>query len=102
MSPRVWVAEPNDDVRSLLELLVRRLGYEPVHDANEADAVLLEPGCEVGRSLLDGLGHEAPPVICVSIYSRESGLEPPGSIAYLVKPVSQAQLGDALRVALAA
>ena len=30
MMPRVLIAEPNDDVRSLLELTVRRLGYEAV------------------------------------------------------------------------
>ena len=99
--PRILIAEPNADVRSLLEVLVRRLGFEPVA-ATPADAVLLEPGWEHARATVAGLGDEAPPVVCLSIYPREDGLEPPGSVAYLVKPASRAELGAALRGALAA
>jgi CheY-like chemotaxis protein len=99
---RILIAEPNDDVRSLLEVLVRKLGYLPVTEGQEADAVVLEPSCERGRALLKRLGENAPPVVCLSIYPRESGFEPPESVAYLVKPASQAQLGAALRHALAA
>jgi CheY-like chemotaxis protein len=102
MKPRVLIAEPNDDVRSLLELTVRRLGYEPVSaqgrtDCRPVDAILLEPACAVGRSVLRRFGDSAPPVVCLSIYPREQGLEPPASVAYLVKPASSTAIGDALR-----
>ena len=48
MIPRVLIAEPNDDVRALLELTVRRLGYEAVRPQDrtsrgDVDAMLLEP-----------------------------------------------------------
>ncbi|HET7572483.1 MAG TPA: hypothetical protein VFJ77_07430 [Gaiellaceae bacterium] len=104
---RVLVSDPDGDVVSLLEATLRRLGYEPVRDPREGplpevDAVVLEPGCREGRSLLRRLGDAAPPVICFSIYPREAGLAPPGSAAYVVKPGSRVQLGAALATLFAA
>jgi hypothetical protein len=95
--PRVLIAEPNADVRSLLELTVSRLGYEPVAaDSAElhrdVDAIILEPAYAMGQSVVG-----SPPVICLSIYPREQGLEPAESVAYLVKPSSTRAIGDALR-----
>ena len=101
MIRRILIAEPNADVRSLLEVLVRKLGFEPVN-AVPADAVLLEPGCEHACAAVEDLGDEAPPVVRLSIFPREIGLEPPGSVAYLVKPASRAELGAALHGAFAA
>jgi hypothetical protein len=99
MIPRVLIAESNDDVRALLELTVQRLGYKAVRpqERGDVDAILLEPGCAVGRSVLRRFRDDAPPVICLSIYPREEGLEPPSSVAYLVKPASTLAIGDALR-----
>ena len=99
MIPRVLIAESNDDVRALLELTVQRLGYKAVcpQERGDVDAILLEPGCAVGRSVLRRFGDDGPPVICLSIYPREEGLEPPSSVAYLVKPASTLAIGDALR-----
>ena len=99
MTRRVLIAESDDDVRELLELTVRRLGYEPVgaDERGDVDAMLLEPACTVGRSVLRRFGTDAPPVVCLSIYSREAGLEPAASVAYLVKPASSTEIGDALR-----
>ena len=107
MTPRVLISEPNDDVRALLELIVRRLGYHAVAAADGAapvdvDAMLLEPGCEVGQATLDSYGGDAPPVVCLSVYPREDGLEPAASVAYLLKPASTASIAEALAVALAA
>jgi CheY-like chemotaxis protein len=98
---RVLIAEPNDDVRTLLELTVRRLGYEPVdaEDSDErprADAVLLEPGCAVGQAVLARFGEHVPPVVCLSIYPREAQLAPPETVAYLVKPATTDALAAAL------
>jgi DNA-binding response OmpR family regulator len=100
VSPRILIAEPDDDVRELLELTVRRLGYEVVGEGGDADAVLLEPAYSLGRSLLRRL-NSAVPVVCLSIYPREEGLEPSASVAYLTKPASTAQISAALRGAVA-
>lgn len=102
MRPRVLIAEPNAEVRRFLELTVERLGYVPVGAPSAGpvppvDAVLLEPASPGSRSLLHRFVDDVPPVVCLSVYPREAGLEPPGSVAYLVKPSSAAALGNALR-----
>jgi hypothetical protein len=104
--PRVLIAEPNADVRSLLELTVSRLGYEPVPAGAEelhhnVSAIILEPGCAVGCAAVRRFGDDTPPVLCLSIYPREAGLEPPASVAYLVKPSTTQAIGDALRAIFA-
>jgi CheY-like chemotaxis protein len=98
MSPRVLIAECDTDIRKLLEMTVRRLGYIAVDatDDSEVDAVLLEPACKSGRSVLQRFGDDAPPVVCLSIYPREHGLEPASSVAYLTKPATSAQIAKAL------
>lgn len=104
---RVLVAEPDHDLSFLLERQIERLGYLPVrHTADgpppEVDAVVLEPASAAGHSLLRRFGDAVPPVVCFSIYPREAGLEPPGSVAYLVKPSSLAKLAATLRLLFAA
>ena len=101
MTRRILIAEPNDDVRTLLELTVRKLGYEPVAPSElgvrpKVDAVLLEPGDHVASAVLHRFGNRVPPVICLSIYPREARLAPPGTVAYLVKPSSTDELAAAL------
>jgi DNA-binding response OmpR family regulator len=103
MTRRVLIAESDDDVRELLELTVRRLGYEVVcaDEHTDVDAILVEPASAIGRSVLRRFGANAPPVICLSIYPREEALDHTASIAYLVKPASSTQIAAALRVAFA-
>jgi DNA-binding response OmpR family regulator len=103
MMRRVLIAESDDDVRDLLELTVRRLGYEavPADECTGVDAILVEPASAVGRSVLKRFGANAPPVICLSIYPREEALDHAASIAYLVKPASATQIAAALRIAFA-
>jgi hypothetical protein len=98
MRPRVLIAECDADIRELLEMTVRRLGYIAVDatDVSDVDAVLLEPACKSGRSVLQRFGDDAPPVVCLSIYPREHGLEPATSVAYLTKPATSAQIAKAL------
>ena len=100
---RILIAESADDVRDLLELTVKRLGYEAVtaDESTGVDAMLVEPASAVGRSVLRRFGVDAPPVICLSIYPAEDTLVPVASVAYLVKPASATQIAAALRVALA-
>ena len=52
---RVLICEPHDDIGALLELVVRRLGHEPVAyddggaaDLSAFDAAVIEPGDERG------------------------------------------------------
>jgi CheY-like chemotaxis protein len=103
MMRRVLIAEADEDVRSLLELTVRRLGYEAVgaDESTDVDAILVEPASAVGRSVLRRFGADAPPVICLSIYPREEALEPAASVAYLVKPASSTKIAAALRTVFA-
>ena len=98
MIRRVLIAECDADIRELLGMTVRRLGYEAVDapDGSDVDAVLLEPGCESGRLALQRFGDDSPPVVCLSIYPREHGLEPSSSVAYLTKPATTAEIADAL------
>jgi len=96
--PCVLVAEPDADVRQLLELTIRRLGYEvATGESSEVDAVLLEPACAAGQSVVRRFGDNGPPVVCFSIYPREEGLAPPASVAYLLKPSSPVAIAEALR-----
>jgi CheY-like chemotaxis protein len=103
MMRRVLIAESDDDVRDLLELTVRRLGYEAVtaDESTDVDVMLVEPASAVGRSVLRRFGADAPPVICLSIFPRDQGLEPAASVAYLVKPASSAQIARALSMVFA-
>jgi CheY-like chemotaxis protein len=104
---RVLICEPHDDISALLELVVRRLGHEPVAFAGgdleqvSVDAAVIEPGelsaLEVARSLRS----RNVPVLFTSIY-------PPGAdalelkpAAYLVKPFPLYALERALQAALA-
>lgn len=101
---RVLIAEPDPDIRLLLELAVVRLGHELVgaDERSGVDAVVLEPACPVARSLLRRFQRRVPPVVCLSIYPRETMDAPPETVVYLQKPTSTARLGAALAEASAA
>jgi superfamily II DNA or RNA helicase len=57
---------------------------------------VLEPSCTVARSVLRRFRRRVPPVICLSIYPRESVDVPEETVAYLQKPTSTARLGAVL------
>lgn len=102
--PRILIAEPDRDVRALLVLTVRSLGYEPVvyedgSRINGAVAVVMEPASAGARELLDARREQRPdlPVICLSIYPVDFGLAPSDVSAYLTKPFSARSLAAALR-----
>lgn len=100
---RILVCEPDRDVRALLELSLEKLGHEPVRSEYElVDVILLEPGCAVAQARLRRFGHDTPPVVCVSIHPPEAELAPPGTIDYVMKPVSRERLDVALKRVLAA
>jgi len=101
---RILVAEPDPDVRTLIEIAVRRAGHDttPRSARDGVDAIVMEPGCAAARSLLGRFGEAAPPVVCVSIYPPEAGYAPPTTVAYVMKPSSPARLARTLADVLAA
>jgi DNA-binding response OmpR family regulator len=103
---RVLISEPHDDISALLELVVRRLGHEPVR-ASEAtdyvgiDAAVIEPGELEGLRLARALRAQSVPVLFTSIYPAEDELLELRPAAYLVKPFPLYALERALESALA-
>src|SRR3954469_14433335 len=70
---RVLICEPHDDISALLELVVRRLGHQPVRSWGEVDhagidAAVIEPGEGEGMTLARRLKAQNVPVLFTSIY----------------------------------
>jgi DNA-binding response OmpR family regulator len=106
---RILIAEPHGDVRALLEVVVERLGFQPVTKTRlddmflPVDAVIVEPAAPTALLIARGLRDRHPdvPIICVSIFPPEPTaleLEP---LAYLEKPFGLGELEGILRTALA-
>gem|GEM_PF-2259266 len=102
---RVLIAEPHADIAALLEIVVRRLGHEPVAHGGGIpahaglDAAVIEPGDAAGRQAAEVLHAHGIPLLFTSIYppSRELlALEP---VAWLVKPFPISKLGGAIEAA---
>src|SRR5437763_145387 len=74
---RVLICEPHDDISALLELVVRRLGHEPVPymgggvEHLHLDAAVIEPGEESAFKVARGLRDRDVPVLFTSIYPAE-------------------------------
>jgi CheY-like chemotaxis protein len=103
----VLIVDPDPSTRSLLELLLLRLGHRPIGprewvEGEEPDILLLEPASKPGLRLARGVRRrfEHLPILCVSIDgpSRETReLEP---VAHVMKPFRRSQLEAALEQAL--
>jgi DNA-binding response OmpR family regulator len=106
---RVLICEPHDDIGALLELVVRRLGHQPVvfgenaadEDLSAFDAAVIEPGEERGLRLARALRASNVPVLFTSIYPAETDMLALDPAAYLVKPFPLYALERALAAALA-
>jgi len=104
---RVLICEPHDDISALLELVVRRLGHEPVPFCGAAvdhigvDAAVIEPGEADGLRLAQTLRAQNVPVLFTSIYPPNDNLLELRPSAYLVKPFPLYALERALEQALA-
>lgn len=104
---RVLICEPHDDVRALLELVVRRLGHEPAAYLGRAveqigvDVAVIEPGESEGLSLALKLLAQNVPFIFTSIYPPTDDLLELAPSAYLVKPFPVSTLECALVQAIA-
>ena len=103
---RVLICEPHDDIAALLELIVRRLGHEPVtyrgdgRDHLGVDAAVIEPGEPEGLRLARSLATADLPVLFTSIYPPDADLLALEPTAYLVKPFPLYALERALDSAL--
>ncbi|HEX4526987.1 MAG TPA: hypothetical protein VH108_09650 [Gaiellaceae bacterium] len=103
---KVLISEPHDDISALLELVVRRLGHEPVPFSGEAaeqigvDAAVIEPGEAAGLRLAQSLRAQNVPVLFTSIYPPSDKLLELTPSAYLVKPFPLYALEQALEQAL--
>jgi len=106
----ILICEPNDDTYALLELVVRRLGHEPLRcDGLLEESVLselrsgmalIEPGMPGAFAVAERLHHEGVPLVFASIFPPDEDtvrLEP---FAHLAKPfplqLLQRALADAL------
>lgn len=104
---RVLICEPHDDISALLELVVRRLGHEPLSYAGGSiehlglDAAVIEPGDESALRLAQRLRARDVPVLFTSIYPAEREVLDLKPAAYLVKPFPLYALERALESALA-
>jgi CheY-like chemotaxis protein len=104
---RVLICEPHDDVRALLELVVRRMGHEPETYKGPAvghrgvDAAVIEPGEVNVLRLARNLRAQNVPVLFTSIYPATAELLDLAPAAYLVKPFPLYSLEQALAEALA-
>jgi DNA-binding response OmpR family regulator len=104
---RVLICEPHDDISALLELVVRRLGHEPVtHSGGDldlaVDAAVIEPGDGPGLRVAKRLRALNVPVLFTSIYPAEAEMLELSPAAYLVKPFPLYALERALDGVLAA
>jgi DNA-binding response OmpR family regulator len=103
---RVLICEPHDDITALLELVVRRLGHEPVLytggpvEQIGVDAAVIEPGEEAGVQLARSLRSRDVPVLFTSIYPPDNEVLALTPAAYLVKPFPLYALERALQSAL--
>ena len=104
---RVLICEPHDDISALLELVVRRLGHEPVAFAGGdiehigVDAAVIEPGETSALEVAKTLRGRDVPVLFTSIYPPDANVLDLHPSAYLVKPFPLYALERALESALA-
>jgi DNA-binding response OmpR family regulator len=103
---RILIVEPHADIRSLLELVVRRLGHEPVvhkggAEPPDVEAAVIEPGEGHGLSLARSLKEAGVPLLFTSIFPPDRDVLELEPSAYLVKPFPLYALEAALAVALA-
>ncbi len=105
---RILIVEPHADIRSLLELVIHRLGHEPViysgssEDILNVDAAVIEAGEGPGIAVARQLRPRGVEVVFISIFPAEREALELTPSAYLVKPFPLYALENALSAALGA
>jgi hypothetical protein len=102
---RVLIWEPHADIKALLELVVRRLGHEPVGfepalDLGTVDVAVIEPGEPEGMRLAIRVHDHGTPIIFTSIFPPDDASRALEPTAYLVKPFPLYRLEEAIADAL--
>lgn len=109
---RVLICEPHSEVRSLLSLVVTRLGHEPVvpsdgpemtFDAASVDVLVIEPSDPraLAAAQIVRLQREDVPIVCASIHPPTSHTRRLDPVAYVVKPFALAEMAAAVKQAVA-
>jgi DNA-binding response OmpR family regulator len=104
---KILIVEPHYDIRALLEIVVRRLGHQPVLSAapgnglETVDAAIIDPGEGDGLPLARLLRRKGVPVVFTSIFPAGPDTLDLTPTAYLVKPFALFSLEQALTAAIA-
>ena len=103
----ILIADPDPATRSLLEVLVLRLGHRPIGQWELAedetpDLMLLEPASRAGMRHARRLRSRFPemPILCVSIDPPCPELAELGVAGHVMKPFRRSQLEEALDAVL--
>ncbi|HLX19761.1 MAG TPA: hypothetical protein VKR23_06380 [Gaiellaceae bacterium] len=103
----ILIVDPDPANRSLLELLVLRLGHRPIGqlelaEGEEPDLMLLEPASGPGLRLAHRLRERLLrlPILCVSIEPPSEETSSLEAVDYVMKPFRRSTLEHALERAL--
>jgi CheY-like chemotaxis protein len=103
----ILIMDPDPATRSLLEVLVLRLGHRPIgqrelSEGENPELMLLEPASRAGLRLAARLRRRLPqlPILCVSIDPPDWETRELGVAGHLMKPFRRSQLERALESAL--
>jgi CheY-like chemotaxis protein len=105
---RILIVEPHADLRTLLDLVVRRLGHEPVvrtsgaHDPADLDAGVIEAGDGSGLLAARRLRELGRPVVLMGVVPADDEARAIAPAAYLVTPFALHRLESALTSVLPA
>jgi DNA-binding response OmpR family regulator len=103
---RILIVEPHGDIRALLEIVVTRLGHEPLFydglapEVDGVDAAVVEPGEGAGLEVAQRIRARGVPVVVTSIFPPSAEVLDLEPVAYLVKPFALYALEGALAAAL--
>jgi DNA-binding response OmpR family regulator len=103
----ILIVDPDPATRSLLEVLVLRLGHRPIGqwelaEDESPDLMLLEPASRAGLRQATRLRSRNPelPILCVSIEPPCEETHSLGIADHVMKPFRRSQLERALESAL--
>jgi hypothetical protein len=103
---RVLICEPYGDIGDLMDIVVRRLGHEPVRfdgrveDGHDFAAAVIEPATPGALVVAERLRRDGVALVFASILPAEASALDLHPVAYLVKPFALHDLEQALADAL--